>query len=488
MCMVNKELCYLPATEMASRIKRGDLSPVELVDAHIKRIESREEDLNAFITLLKDEAREEAKEAERAVETAAELGPLHGVPIAVKDLLGAMEGIRHTKGAKPLENVVADKTAIAVQRLQDAGAIIVGKTNTPEFGHKGQTDNLLIGATPSPFDLERTSGGSSGGSAAAVADGMVPIATGSDAGGSCRIPASACGVFGYCPSFTRVPHSHRPNMFVAPPFFQIGTLSRSVSDAAVMLDVMTGPHPRDPFGLPDDGIDYIEATQRPISGLDIAYSSDLDGLFPIDPEVQSIVEDSLEAFETLDATVEEVEIGVEQTFDDLWSAFMDHWSVTMAGINEGIKAEQDIDMYGDYRDELPNSVSEKIEEGREMSALELGAAQGTITSFFDTIQDLFEEYDLLVTPTLATKPPSTEYVSGPPEINGEEKPGALGWFLTWPFNLTATPNASIPAGFSDDDLPVGLQIVGPRYEDERVFAASAGFERVNPWSDAYPPR
>ncbi|WP_144926268.1 amidase [Halorubrum salsamenti] len=486
--MVNKDICYLPATEMASRIKRGDLSPVDLVDAHIERIEAREDDLNAFITLLKERAREEAKEAERAVETAEELGPLHGVPIAVKDLLGAMEGIRHTKGAKPLENVVADNTAIAVQRLQDAGAIVVGKTNTPEFGHKGQTDNLLAGTTPTPFDLDRTSGGSSGGSAAAVADGMVPLATGSDAGGSCRIPASACGVFGYCPSFTRVPHAHRPNMFVAPPFFQAGTLSRSVSDAAVMLDVMTGPHPRDPFGLPDDGVDYVAATQRPISGLDIAYNPDLDGLFPIDPEVQSVVEDSLDAFETLGATVDDVEIGIDQTFDDLWHAFMDHWSVTMAGINEGVKAEHGIDMYGDHRDELPDSVTEKIEEGQEMAALELGAAQAEITSFFDTIQDLFEEYDLLVTPTLSIEPPSTEYVSGPSEIHGEETREALGWFLTWPFNLTATPNASLPAGLSKNGLPVGLQIVGPRYEDERVFAASAGFERVNPWADTYPPR
>lgn len=255
-----------------------------------------------------------------------------------------------------------------------------------------------------------------------------------------------------------------------------------------MLDVMTGPHPRDPFGLPDDGVDYIEATQRSISGLNVAYNPDLDGLFPIDPEVRSIVENSLDAFETLDATVDEVAIGIEQTFDDLWHAFMDHWSVTMAGINESVKAEHDIDMYGDHRDELPDSVTEKIEEGKEIAALDLGAAQSTITSFFDAIQDLFEEYDLLVTPTLSIEPPSTEYVSGPPEINGEETREALGWFLTWPFNFTSTPSASIPAGFSDDDLPIGLQIVGPRYEDERVFAASAGFERVNPWSDAYPPR
>jgi amidase/aspartyl-tRNA(Asn)/glutamyl-tRNA(Gln) amidotransferase subunit A len=145
-------------------------------------------------------------------------------------------------------------------------------------------------------------------------------------------------------------------------------------------------------------------------------------------------------------------------------------------------------MYGDHRDELPDSVTEKIEEGQEMAALELGAAQAEITSFFDTIQDLFEEYDLLVTPTLSIEPPSTEYVSGPSEIHGEETREALGWFLTWPFNLTATPNASLPAGLSKNGLPVGLQIVGPRYEDERVFAASAGFERVNPWADTYPPR
>lgn len=486
--MVNEELCYLPATEMASRIKRGDLSPVELVDAHIERIEAREDDLNAFITLLTEQAREEAKEAERAVQTAAELGPLHGVPIAIKDMLWTIEGVPNTKGAKPLENVVAEETAIGVQRLRDAGAIVVGTTNTPEFAHKGQTDNLLVGETPTPFDLERTSGGSSGGSAAAVADGMVPIATGSDAGGSCRIPAAACGVFGYCPSFTRIPHIHRPNMFVSPPFLQPGTLSRSVSDAAVMMDVLTGPHPQDPFGLPDDGVDYIAATQRSISGLDIAYSPDLDGLFPVDPEIRSTVEDSLDAFETLDARVEEVEIGIQQSFDELWNAFMDHWSVTMAGINEGVKNMHGIDMYGDHRDELPESINEKVKEGKQMDALTLGAHQATITAFYRRIHTLFDQYDLLVTPTLAIEPPSTEYVSGPPQINGREMPSALGWFLTWPFNFTATPNASVPAGVTSNDLPVGLQIVGPRYHDERVFAASAGFERVNPWGDTYPPR
>lgn len=488
MCMVNESLCYLPVTEMASRIRRGDLSPVDLVDAHIERIETRNDDLNAFITLLTEEAREEAKEAERAVRTDADLGPLHGVPIAVKDLLGAIEGVPNTQGAKPLENVVAEETAIGVQRLKDAGAIIIGTTNTPEFGHKGQTDNLLIGETPTPFDLERTSGGSSGGSAAAVADGMVPIATGSDAGGSCRIPAAACGVFGYCPSFTRVPHIHRPNMFVTPPFFQMGTLSRSVSDAAVMLDVMTGPHPMDPFGLPDDGVDYVKATKQSISGMDIAYSPDLDGLFPVDPEIQSVVEDSLDTFERLDANIEEVEIGIQQTFDELWDAFMDHWSVTMAGINEGVKEMLGIDMYGEHPEELPESITEKVKEGRQMNVLELGAHQAKITAFYRTIHTLFKEYDLLVTPTLSIEPPSTEYVSGPPEINGKEMPSALGWFLTWPFNFTATPNASIPAGFTANDLPVGLQIVGPRYHDERVFSASAEFERVNPWHDAYPPR
>ncbi|ELZ29372.1 glutamyl-tRNA amidotransferase subunit A [Halogeometricum pallidum JCM 14848] len=277
-------------------------------------------------------------------------------------------------------------------------------------------------------------------------------------------------------------------MFVTPPFYQQGALSRSVKDAAVMLDVMTGPHLQDPFGLPDDGVDYVAATNRSIEGLDIAYSSDLDGLFPIQQEVQAVVEDSLQAFESLGANVKEVDIGIEQTFDQLWDAFMDHWSVTMAGINEGVKVQEGIDMYEDHYEELPDSITEKVEEGRQMSALELGAHQAQITTFYETIHQLFEEYDLLATPTLAIEPPSTEYSSGPPEINSEERPGPLGWFLTWPFNFTATPNASLPAGLTKDNLPVGLQIVGPRYHDERVFAASAGFERVNPWHYMYPPQ
>ena len=485
---VSEELCFTPATELASRIRRRDLSPVELVEAFLQRIEKRNAGINAYVTVLGDEAREAAREAERVVGSAEPPGPLHGVPVAIKDLFDYKAGVRNTFGSKPLASYVPRQTATYVERLEDAGAIVLGKTNTPEFGHKGATDNLLFGPTSTPFAPGKNAGGSSGGSAAVVADGLCAIAQGTDAGGSIRIPASFCGVYGFKASFGRVASATRPDAFLShTPFSHSGPLSRTVEDAALMLGVMAGPHPRDPFSLPDTGIDYIVATRRPIEGMRVAYSPNF-GIFPVEERVLAVVAEAVRAFDDAGARVEEVGVGLGYDNRELSELWMREMGVRSAEIVANLKDAGVADLLGEHRDDLTPEFAGLLEKGHGMGAVEYRKDEVVRTEVFDAIQDIFEGYDLLVTPTLAVPPfdnATDGNTVGPSEVNGEEVDPLLGWCLTYPINFTGHPAASVPAGFTDDGLPVGLQIVGRRFADEAVLAASAAFERVRPWHDSY---
>jgi amidase/aspartyl-tRNA(Asn)/glutamyl-tRNA(Gln) amidotransferase subunit A len=477
-----------------SRIRRGDLSPVAVVDACLERIDARNEDTNAFVTVLEAEARERAEEAEAAVRRGEELGPLHGVPIAIKDLFDFKAGVRNTMGSVPFAEFVPEESATYVRRLEDAGAIVLGKTNTPEMGHKGTTDNRLFGPTSTPFDLDRNAGGSSGGSAAAVADGLVPIAQGSDGGGSVRIPAAWSGVYGFKATYGRVAQAIRPDAFLShTPTIHAGPLTRTVEDAALMLDVMTGPDPRDPLSVPEEPHDFRGAVRRGVEGMRIAYSPDFD-IFPVDERVRRVVDDAVTAFETAGATVEEVSLGLTHDQFELAELWIREIGMLYHSAVEGFK-DQGLDLLGDHRDELTPEFAELLEETRDQSVVDYKRDEHLRTEVYDALQDVFtvEEYDLLVTPTLAVPPVEnddggTGQTVGPTEVDGEPVDPLIGWCLTYPINFTGHPAASIPAGFTDDGLPVGLQLVGDRFDDETVFAASGAFERVRPWHDAYPPR
>jgi amidase/aspartyl-tRNA(Asn)/glutamyl-tRNA(Gln) amidotransferase subunit A len=480
------------ATELAARIRRGDLSPVTAVEECLERIHERDEDLNAFVTVLDEEARERAHEAEAAVEAGAELGPLHGVPIAIKDLFDFKSGVRNTMGSKPFEEYVPEQSATYVERLEAAGAIVVGKTNTPEFGHKGTTDNRIQGPTSTPFDLDRNAGGSSGGSAAAVADGIVPIAQGSDGGGSVRIPASFCGVYGFKPSFGRVAQAIRPDAFLThTPTIHAGPITRSVEDAALMAEVMTGPHPRDPLSVPDENPDYLGAVRRGIDDVDVAYSPDFE-VFPVDERVRTVVDDAVDAFETAGATVERVDVGLNHDQMELAELWLREIGMLYHSAAEGFK-QDGLDLLGDHRDELCSEFAALLEETRGLSAIDYKRDEHLRTEVYDAIQDVFIDYDVLVTPTLAVPPVENEddpdvQTVGPTEVDGEPVDPLIGWCLTYPINFTGHPAASVPAGLTDDGLPVGLQIVGDRFADTDVLAASGALERARPWHDTYPPR
>jgi Asp-tRNA(Asn)/Glu-tRNA(Gln) amidotransferase A subunit family amidase len=485
---VQDELAYMPATELADRIRRRDLSPIDVVDAFLKRIELRNKTLNAYVLVLHDEARHRAREAEKAVVAGAPLGPLHGIPIAIKDLFDFKAGVPNTFGCKPFRNWTPTVSATYVTRLERAGAIVLGKTNTPEFGHRGITDNYLFGPTSTPFRIGKNAGGSSGGSAAAVADGLAPIAQGSDGGGSIRIPAAWCGVYGFKASFGRVAAVARPDAFMlAVPFAHAGPLARSVADAALMLGAMSGPDDRDPYSLPADGADYMAATRRSVAGLRIAWSPDL-GVFPIEPEVARVTSEAVRAFEVAGARVEEVRVGFKRSQEELCGAWMRQSAVRSAEAVDGFKRDG-IDLLGSHRDQISPEFAANLELGWAQSAMDYRRDDVIRTEVLDALQDVFDRYDLLVCPTLAALPVDNATdgnTLGPAEIQGQRVDRLLGWCLTYPFNFTGHPAASIPAGLSADGLPVGLHIAGRRFADETVIAASAAFEQVRPWAATYP--
>jgi amidase len=480
------ELAWLTAAELAGRIRRRELSPVEVMEAAIGRIESDNERLNAFVYLDFDQARERAREAEHAVVSGAELGPLHGVPTAMKDLFDFKPGWPTTfGGVRALKDFVPDFYCAWAERMERAGAIIVGKTNSPVMGFRGTCDNPLFGPSRNPFDTSRNTGGSSGGSAAAVAAGLVPLAEGTDGGGSIRIPASWCGIYGYKQSFGRIPYIARPNAFLGlHPFLFEGTLARTVEDAALVTEALAGYDARDPFAL-DERPSLTSALRASIRGWRIAYSPNFD-VFPVEPEVAAVVEEAVRGFEDAGAQVEQVELGIERDQREL----SDLWCRLIIPINietfENFKLGG-LDLLADHRDDFPPEYLRWIDEGYEWRTAELMRDEELRTEIYDAIESALADHELLVTPTLAclaVQNATDGNTKGPTQVDGVEVDPLIGWCLTYPVNFSGHPAASIPAGMADG-LPVGMQLIGRRYADADVLAASAAFERLRPWRDHY---
>lgn len=485
--MGRDELAYTTAAELAARIRRRELSPVEVVDGAIERIEEQNERLNAFIYLGFDDARRAAREAERALDAGEEVGPLHGVPTAIKDLFDFKPGWPSTLGGiRALANFIPDFYCVFAERIERAGAIIVGKTNSPTMGFRGTCDNFMFGPTRNPFDLSRNSGGSSGGSAAAVAAGLVPFAEGTDGGGSIRIPASWCGVYGFKASFGRIPFVARPDAFNGTfPFLFEGPLTRTVEDATLALGALAGYDPRAPFSL-DDEVDFAAALRGSVRGRRIAYSPNFD-VYPVDRRVAEVVERAVRAFEEAGAHVEEVSLGIkrdQRELSDLWCRLIMYASV---GAIENFKANG-VDLLGEHRDDFPPEYLAWVEQGYRLTLPEIVRDQWMRSEIYDAIQGVFADYDLLVTPTVAdVAVPNADNGNtvGPSQIEGVDVDPLIGWCLTYFTNFTGHPSASIPAGLSDDGLPVGMQIIGKRYADADVLTASAVFEQLRPWHDTY---
>ncbi len=469
--MNSQEICYLPALEMRDAIRAKKLSPVEVMDAILKRIEQINPKINAYCTLVADSAREQAKQAEDRVMKGEELGPLHGIPVSIKDLVFT-EGIRTTGGTLMYENFVPDQDAILVERLKAAGAIIIGKTNTPHAGWVAITDNLVFGPTRNPWNLDRTPGGSSGGAASAVASGISPLAQGGDGGGSIRIPSSFCGVFGLKPSFGRVPQGPGfPGLWEG--LSVSGPITRTVRDSALMMEVIAGRDDRDHFSLPDVNPKYLSRLGGDLKGMRVAWSKNL-GYAVVDPQVLKITESAVRTFATLGCNIEETDPQADSPQENFST-------VTAASLASDL-----VEKLPQWRDRIEPALVAFMERSKDISATDYIKARIANLQYSNKMQAFFDNYDILLTPTLAV-PPFEIGIYSPREIAGQ-RAAPLGFMpFTYPFNVTGQPASSVPCGWTDDGLPVGLQIVGRRFDDATVLKASAAFEQASPWADKRPP-
>ena len=482
------ELNFASATEIAQGISKQTYSAREVTSYFLQRIKDLNSRTNSFVTITEEYALKRAQELDNAQARGEKLGILHGVPVAIKDLGDALAGIRSTFGSIPMRNFVPNQTTSYIQKLVDAGAVIVGKTNSPEFGHKGITDNYVSGATSTPFDLSRNSGGSSGGSAAAVADGLVPIAQGSDGGGSVRIPSAWCGTYAIKPSFGRIAEVARPNAFaLSSPFVSIGPISRTVADSALMLSAMAGSHPRDPYSLPDPERDLSVINTMDNKKIRIAFSPDMGG-FPVDTEVEKVTRKAVETLQAAGMEVQEVSLKLPATpmeLSKLWVRLMGLLYVdAFAGFSES-----GYNLLSEHKSSLSPYLVESLEKIQLQSAIQSREDQRLRTQIYDMIANVFDTFDFLISPTLAINPvlnvPNGK-TSVPTHVNGIEIEPSIGWCLTFLINFTGNPAASVPSGFTKDGLPVGLQIVGKRHDDWGVLSLSKIWEQIQPWINSYP--
>ena len=465
------DLCFLPATELARRIQLHEVSAGEVMETHLSRIAAVNPALNALVTLVEDDARQKAMEADEALARGDVVGPLHGLPVAHKDLFPT-KGIRTTFGSRVFENFVPDEDALIVRRLHGAGAITVGKTNTPEFGTGSQTFNAVFGATKNPYDVTKTCGGSSGGSAVALASGMVPIADGSDLGGSLRNPAGYCNVVGFRTSPGRVPIW--PRRAGWDPLSIHGPMARTVADIALLLRAVAGPDPGDPQSLGEPATVFREPLDRDFATVKVAWSRDLGGL-PVDPRITAVLDSQRATFESLGCLTEEAapDLSDADEIFKIWRA----WLYELA--------------YGDvletHRALLKDTVVGNIEAGRQLTGPQIGEVERQRTDLYHRVRSFFDEYEFLVLPVSQVPPFDVDqpYVT---EIGGVAMESYIDWMRScYYISATGLPAISVPAGFTEDGLPVGIQIVGRHRDDFGVLQLAHAFERTTGFWKRRPP-
>jgi amidase len=470
--MTNDELCFTPATRLVSLIRRRQVSPLEVVRAVLERIERVNPALNAYCTVAAEHALAAARAATRAVTRRGPLGPLHGVPVSIKDLTPT-KGIRTTWGSKIFESHVPEEDAVVVERLKAAGAIVIGKTNTSEFGAGANTFNAVFGVTRNPWNPALTCGGSTGGGAVALATGMGPLAQGTDLGGSLRIPAAFCGVVGLRPSPGLVPAYPVPVAWDG--YSVTGPMARTVGDLALMLSAIAGPDPRSPISYSVDARTFTAAVRRPtLRGARIAWSPDL-GITPVDHEIRRVAESATLVLRRLGARVEEAH-------------------PDFSGLPEIVLASRGFSMVARHEEKLPKwrevmeeNLVKNIEYGLTLRASDVARAERARSELWERVRTFQEYYDFIVTPTTAVGPFPVE-TTYPREINGVPMSNYIQWvLLTYAFTVVGLPAISVPCGFTRAGLPVGLQIAGRWRDEASVLRAAAAFEAAAPWADRRPP-
>jgi len=465
------ELYWKPAHELAAMIRRREIKPSELMELTIKRIEQTNPRLNAFCALRADGAVADARALDEKIARREEVGALAGLPLGVKELEDAA-GLRTTYGSKVFKDNMPKSDSIQVARLKAAGAIVIGKTNAPEFGYTAFTKNLLFGVTRNPWNLERTPGGSSGGTSAAIAGGVVPISTGSDGGGSVRIPACYTGCFGLKPTYGRIPNDPTLGMQQWNDTSVHGAITRTVRDAALFMDAVVGYHPADPDSIPHPGISYHAILERLPKKLRIAFHPDFGQL--VQHDVAREIQKAAAVFKDLGHDV----TTIDDPVPDSGRAWMQ------------VGATQGYAMLHEWLDKDRENFGRAFATGTEgaprVTWKHYGAAYRRRREFNDWCQRVFERFDLLLCPVLPTEAFPAKGPM-PTEINGQPLKDPLNAVVfTYPFNMSGHPGASVRAGLTDSGLPCGLQIVAERYREDLVLQASYAYEQARPWNNKWP--
>jgi amidase len=460
--MSDAAICFMTATELAQRIRQKELSAREVMAAHLAHIERVNPQVNAIVTYLPERGMAGARAADEQLARGAAVGPLHGLPMAHKDLVDT-QGIRTTRGSPIYKDHVPTENALIVERLQQAGAITIGKTNTPEFGAGAQTFNEVFGATRNPYDLTKTCGGSSGGAAVALACGMLPIADGSDTGGSLRNPANFCNIVGFRTAPGRVPVYPR-NVAWYPISVQ-GPMARTVQDVALLLSVMAGPDPRSPIAIAEPGSTFNVPLGRDFKGVRMAWSRDLGGL-PVDPRVTRVLDAQRQVFESLGGIVEED----EPDFRDADEVFK-VWRAWNFALSYG-------DLLQKHRHLIKDTVIWNTEEGLKLTGPQLGQAERQRTELYHRVRRFMARYEFLICPVNQVPPfdITTPYVT---EINGVPMATYIDWMKScYYITITGHPAISVPCGFTPEGLPVGVQIVGRHQDELGVLQLAYAFEQA----------
>jgi len=458
----DSEICFSTAVELVRRIREKSLSAREVMEAHLSQIERLNPELNAIVTLHPERALEGAEAADERQARGETLGPLHGLPIAHKDLV-MTRGIRTTFGSRLFREFVPTQDDLIVERLRAAGAVAIGKTNTPEFGAGSQTYNEVFGETRNPYDTSKTCGGSSGGAATALAAGMLPIADGSDMGGSLRNPGNFCNVVGLRPSIGRVPIY--PAQLAWSGLSVLGPMARTVGDTALMLSAIAGPDPRSPIAIAEPGSRFGAPLERGFGGVRIAWSRDLGGL-PVDPRVTGTIEAQRHVFEELGCVIEETEPDLgdaDQIFKVLRA-----WAFSLGFGKAG----------DDVLEQLKETVVWNIEQGRKLSAAQVGEAEIRRAQLYHRVRSFMQEREFLILPVNQVPPFDVKerYVT---EIAGEKMETYIDWMKScYYITVTGHPAISVPCGFTPEGLPVGVQIVGRHQDDLGVLQLAHAFEEA----------
>ena len=468
---MSADLAFMPAVEVAQNVRGKKISSLEATENFFQRIDRLDSQLNSYITLCQDQALADARAADDAVQRGSNLGPLHGVPISIKDL-ELTRGVTTTMGSALFSDRVPDMDSIVVERVKASGAIILGKTNTPEFGQSGTTENKVGEPCRNPWNTERTPGGSSGGAAAALAAGLCTLSMGTDGGGSIRIPASFTGVYGIKPTQGRVPRYGGYGRPSANHFSQSGPITRTVADSALLLQVVAGYDTRDVNSLRQAAPDFSANLGAGVKGMRLAWSSDY-GFAAVDPEVVEITERSAKQFSGLGANIEDAGLKLEDPFDAFWDVF-----ATAAYTSYG-------HLLDEHRDDFSDYGLKSLLHGQSRTGADMSRAIYEIDRLGRRMEEFFDEFDLLLTPTMAV--PAFPIEQRPSVIGGRKVEPFWGFLpFTYLINITGQTAASIPCGYSEDGMPIGLHIIGPRGSEAKVLQASAAFEQAQPWAGKRP--